>query len=98
MVEHTDMHLDVQSERILNSTKGFSEDECILSCVLTLNCTSSNYYTSTKHCDALSTDRFRDVDNFTTLTGATHFSIEVQYMQPDSLKSRIKIKDLSYLF
>jgi len=77
MVEHLDMHLDVDIGKILNSTNGVNEDECILSCVSTPNCTSSNYHTSSKTCDVLSSDRFRDVDSFKSLTGATHFSIEV---------------------
>jgi len=77
MVEHPNMHLSVDVGKILNSTKGFSEDECILSCVSTTNCTNSNYYSSTKDCDVLSTDRFRDIDNFQSFTGAIHFSVEV---------------------
>jgi len=77
MAEHPDMHLLVGTDKILNSTKGLSEDECILRCVSTPNCTSSNYYITSKNCTVLSTDRFRDIDNFQTSPGAIHYSIEV---------------------
>ena len=96
MVKHQEMYLGVPTSKIIRILTTQSVDQCLVECVLTTNCSSVNYMqteltelneTMEGKCYLLRTDRFRDVDLFTTQAAirsiyqlpisVAHFSIQV---------------------